>query len=138
MPLDDERRWYRYHRLFADFLRSRAGAADPDRVRRLHRAASGWHPEHGTLSAAIAHALAGGDAEHAAGLVELALPGARRRRDDVRLRTWLTPCPTPSGGTPCWRQMVPARLSEGDLDGAERLARRSATPRWAGPQPLRP
>ena len=122
VPLDDERTWFRYHHLFADALRSRARAADPDRVRRLHRAASGWHTAHGTLAAAVDHALAGGDAEHAAGLVELALPGARRRRDDVRLRTWLNALPDAvlSGSALLATQMVPARLSEGDLDGAER------------------
>ena len=38
VPLDDQRRWWRYHHLFADALRSRSTAQDPDRVRRLHRA----------------------------------------------------------------------------------------------------
>ena len=121
VPLDDERTWFRYHHLFADALRARS-RADSDRVGRLHRAAADWHAEHGTLSVAVDHALAGGDAEHAADLVEVALPGARRRREDMRLRTWLNALPEAvlSSRALLATQMVPARLSEGDLDGAER------------------
>ena len=33
VPLDDERRWYRYHHLFADLLRSRLERSQPDQVR---------------------------------------------------------------------------------------------------------
>ena len=42
VPLDDERRWYRYHHLFADALRARLAARHPDRVAELHAAASRW------------------------------------------------------------------------------------------------
>ena len=122
VPLDDERTWFRYHHLFADALRSRARATNPDRVRRLHRAAADWHERHGVLAVAVDHALAAGDPGHVADLVELALPGARRRREDVRLRTWLNALPDDvlSGRALLATQMVPARLSAGDLDGAER------------------
>jgi LuxR family maltose regulon positive regulatory protein len=119
--LDDQRRWYRYHHLFADALRARLQAENPARVPTLHRAASDWHAEHGTLADAIRHALAAVDVEQAADLLELALSGARQRRDDRTLRDWLNALPDdvlrsrPLLAT----QMVPARLSEGDLDGAE-------------------
>jgi len=136
VPLDDERRWFRYHHLFADALRAKIGAEDPGRVLRLHRAASDWHAEHGTLADAISQAVAAGDPEHVADLVELALPGARRERQDLALRTWLTNLPDDvlRGHALLATQMVPARLSEGDLDGAERWlddgddALRRATP----------
>ena len=42
VPLDDERRWYRYHHLFADALRARLAARHADRVAELHAAASRW------------------------------------------------------------------------------------------------
>ena len=58
VPLDDERRWYRYHHLFADALRARLAAEQPDRVRGLHRAAARWYAEHGRPDHAIAHAVA--------------------------------------------------------------------------------
>ena len=122
IPLDDQREWYRYHHLFADALRARLQAEDPARVHGLHRVASDWHAEHGTLGDAIRHALAGPDVEHAADLLELALSGARQRRDDRTLRGWLNALPDEvlRRRALLATQMITARLSEGDLDGAER------------------
>ena len=80
VPLDDQRRWYRYHHLFADALQARLAAVAPDRVHGLHRAAARWYAEHGTPDHAITHAVAGRDFENAADLIERALPeGARSR-----------------------------------------------------------
>ena len=119
VPLDDDRRWYRYHHLFADALRARLQARHPDRVPALHRAASRWHADHGELADAVAHALAGGDTEGAADLVELALPDLRQRRQDRTLRAWLRELPD---DVVCRRPLLGAfrawtYLSDGDLDG---------------------
>ena len=121
IPLDDQRQWFRYHHLFADALRARLVAESPERVRSLHRAASDWHAEHGTLTDAISHARPAGDAEHVADLLELALPEARQRRQDRTLRDWLNALPDDvlRGRALLAAQMGPARLSEGDLDGAD-------------------
>jgi LuxR family maltose regulon positive regulatory protein len=121
-PLDDQRQWYRYHQLFADALRARLQADNPGRVRALHRSASDWHAEHGTLADAIRHALAAVDVEQAADLLELALSEARQRRQDRTLRDWLNALPDDvlRSRALLATQMMPARLSEGDLDGAER------------------
>ncbi len=121
IPLDDQRGWYRYHHLFADALRARLQAEDPARVNGLQRAASDWHAENGTLADAIRHALAGADVEQAADLLELALSGARQQRDDRTLRGWLNALPDDvlRGRALLATQMITARLSEGDLDGAE-------------------
>jgi LuxR family transcriptional regulator, maltose regulon positive regulatory protein len=121
VPLDDRREWYRYHHLFADMLRSRLLSRHPDRASALHRAASGWYAESGNLPAAIAHALAGGDHERAADLIELALPGVRKRRENGALRNWLWALPEDVVRR---RAILAAclawtRLSEGDLDGAD-------------------
>lgn len=65
-PLDDERRWYRYHALFAGFLRSwleREGKGD---ITQLHRSAALWHLENDEPVAAVRHAILGGNAEMAA------------------------------------------------------------------------
>ena len=56
VPLDDERRWYRYHHLFADALRARLAARHADRVGELHAAASRWLAENGLLADAVRHA----------------------------------------------------------------------------------
>jgi LuxR family maltose regulon positive regulatory protein len=70
VPLDGNRRWYRYHRLFADLLRHRLQQARPDRVPTLHRRASQWYGENGFLADAVEHALAAEDFERVADLVE--------------------------------------------------------------------
>ena len=43
VPLDDRRRWYRYHHLFADVLQARLLDEQPDLVAELHRRASDWY-----------------------------------------------------------------------------------------------
>lgn len=71
VPLDDERRWYRYHHLFAEvlraFLRRQEGK---DVVDDLHRRASCWYEDHGEPDQAFGHAAAGQDYERAARLIE--------------------------------------------------------------------
>jgi LuxR family maltose regulon positive regulatory protein len=50
VPLDDERRWYRYHGLFADLLKKTlAQHSSAKEVRELHRRASRWHQDEGSL-----------------------------------------------------------------------------------------
>jgi LuxR family maltose regulon positive regulatory protein len=93
VPLDDSRRWYRYHHLFADVLLTHLLDDQPDDVPDLHRRASGWYEQHGEPSQAIRHALAAGDVERAAGLVELAMPALRRSRQETTIRGWLDAIP---------------------------------------------
>ena len=81
VPLDDQRRWYRYHHLFGDLLRSRL-LDEHDDVADLHRRASGWHDQAGEPVPAVRHALAAGDLDRAADLVELAVPELRRNRQE--------------------------------------------------------
>ncbi len=69
-PLDDEREWFRYHHLFADYLRRRLERDHPERVPRLHRRASNWFSEHELVSEAVTHALAAGATSRAVDLVE--------------------------------------------------------------------
>jgi LuxR family maltose regulon positive regulatory protein len=89
VPLDDRRRWYRYHHLFADMLQARLLDEQADLVPDLHRRASVWYEQNGEQSVAIGHALAAGDFERAAGLVELAIPALRRGRQEATVRGWL-------------------------------------------------
>ncbi|MDG3015623.1 protein kinase domain-containing protein [Speluncibacter jeojiensis] len=68
-PVDADRSWFRYHHLFAQFLRRRLEREDPERLRRLHRTAADWFAANGHLSEAVDHALAAGDEDLAAELV---------------------------------------------------------------------
>jgi LuxR family maltose regulon positive regulatory protein len=71
VPLDDERRWYRYHHLFVDVLRGMLqSASQPDQIAGLHSRASDWYGQHGFVADAYGHALQAGNHEGAAQIVE--------------------------------------------------------------------
>ncbi len=57
-PLDDQRRWFRFHHLFAQLLRVELERREPGLAAQLHRRAYEWHSEFGTTDEAIHHALA--------------------------------------------------------------------------------
>ena len=68
--LDGERRWFRYHHLFADFLRRRLAASPELSARDLHLAASEWFAGQGLIEEAVGHALSAGAPERALALIE--------------------------------------------------------------------
>ncbi len=77
VPLDNERRWYRYHQLFAELLRQRlhqsiaSSTGDAEsQVNELHIRASLWYEDHGLEIEAFHHAVAAHDVERAERLVE--------------------------------------------------------------------
>ncbi len=76
VPLDSERRWYRYHHLFGDLLRRRLGK--PPELPDYHLRASEWYEANNDLAEAFNHALATGDFERAARLAEAAWPDMER------------------------------------------------------------
>ncbi|UCD97816.1 MAG: hypothetical protein JSV42_12715, partial [Chloroflexota bacterium] len=69
-PLDEKRRWYRYHRLFSDLLRNELKRSQPELIPELHRRASRWHEGNGDIQSAIDHALQVSDLSQAARLIE--------------------------------------------------------------------
>ncbi len=93
VPLDDRRRWYRYHHLFADVLQARLLDEQPDQVPDLHQRASAWYQQNGEPAVAIGHALAAGDFERAADLAELEIPAMSRTRQEAMVRGWLEVIP---------------------------------------------
>lgn len=70
LPMDHERRWYRYHGIFREFLRGRLREEAPDREIDLHRRAAAWYRDHGDAVAAADYLLRIGDAGAAAALVD--------------------------------------------------------------------
>ncbi len=76
VPLDNERRWYRYHHLFGELLRQRLG--NPHELPEYHLRASAWYEANADLEQAISHALAAKDFEQAARLAEMAWPSTFR------------------------------------------------------------
>ena len=57
IPLDDQRRWFRFHHLFAQILRVELERREPALVPELHRRAFEWHVASGTTDEAIHHAV---------------------------------------------------------------------------------
>jgi LuxR family transcriptional regulator, maltose regulon positive regulatory protein len=71
IPLDNERRWYRYHHLFADLLRRKLQSDSfLTKVSELHSRASAWYEENALNIEAFHHAAAAHDVERAARLLE--------------------------------------------------------------------
>jgi LuxR family transcriptional regulator, maltose regulon positive regulatory protein len=93
VPLDGQRRWWRYHHLFADLLRARLVRAHPERVAELHHAAAAWCERHGLVDEAIGHALAAGDEVWAAGLVERHFDALLRRAEGATVDRWVEALP---------------------------------------------
>jgi LuxR family maltose regulon positive regulatory protein len=93
VSLDTRRVWYRYHHLFADVLRARLLAERADQVPELHQRASDWYAAHDLVEDAVRHALAAEDFRRAAYLMEEALPGLTRGRQDTLLLGWVRSLP---------------------------------------------
>jgi LuxR family transcriptional regulator, maltose regulon positive regulatory protein len=72
VPLDNERRWYRYHHLFADLLRQRLHQRTDSsaEIAELHIRASKWYEDNGLEIEAFQHAAAANDLERAERLME--------------------------------------------------------------------
>jgi LuxR family maltose regulon positive regulatory protein len=90
VPLDDQREWYRYHHLFADFLRTEL---DAETQALLHARASRWLVAHNLLPEAVKHALASGDLDQAADVITLASAEAFRTGSLATLQGWLDALP---------------------------------------------
>jgi LuxR family maltose regulon positive regulatory protein len=88
--LDDERRWYRYHTLFADFLRTEA--PEPEQ-RALHHKARAWYEAHGFVAEAIKHALAAHDLAEAARLIRDSFEAMAQVGEFTTLLGWLNTLP---------------------------------------------
>ena len=93
IPLDNERRWYRYHHLFADLLHQRLRQTQPDWIERLHHRASEWYKRNGFIDEAIDHALRAEDFERATYLLEEHIDEIWQRGEQIRLRRWQAALP---------------------------------------------
>ena len=70
IPLDEGRRWYRFHHLFAAVARAELEVEHPRRVPVLHARAAQWFRQHDFVDEAVAHALAAGSVDDVAALVQ--------------------------------------------------------------------
>ncbi len=101
VPLDNERRWYRYHPLFADLLRQRlhqittsSPGDEGDGAAALHMRASQWFEDHGLEIEAFHHAVAANDVERAERLIEGKGMPLHFRGAMISVLNWLESLPT--------------------------------------------
>jgi LuxR family maltose regulon positive regulatory protein len=87
-------RWYRYHPLLTDYLRTRLSARDPERYRQLHGRAFDWLMAHGFAEEAIEHGLQAERYEAVATLLETQVDDILWRHGRaVTLHGWLSRLP---------------------------------------------
>ena len=123
IALDDDRRWYRYHHLFRDFLRTRLQRESPERVSELHRRAAAWYEQNDLTSEAVGHALAAEDYERAADLVERVIGEMWFRGEVMTLLGWLESLPEEAKRRRprLLLEHATARMWVGRLEGVEAL-----------------
>jgi LuxR family maltose regulon positive regulatory protein len=86
-PLDEHRRWYRYHHILRDLLRTELERREPASVPELSRRAGHWCDANGLPEMAIGYAMAAGDADRVASIVlRRALPLYRSGRTATLMR----------------------------------------------------
>ena len=137
VPLDDDRRWWRYHHLFAELLRLELERRYPGRATELHRRAADWYERHGSIDEAIGHAVAAGDTDRSVRLIERHADELLFRREEATLRRHMADLP--SGAT---RRVLVAQARTaayaGRLGEADRLLDAAAVATAAAEAPFEP
>jgi len=94
VPLDHERKWYRYHHLFAELLRHCLNRAEPERVLEYHRRAAQWYKQQGFAAEAIEYAIAAREVHWAVELIEQEIRATNPQVESAaRLLAWLKALP---------------------------------------------
>ena len=128
VPLDNERRWYRYHRLFADLLRQRlhqnissSTGDDGMSMKELHIRASVWYEENGLEIEAFHHAVASNDIKHATRLMEGGGMPLHFRGAVTPVLSWLQSLPTTvlDAKPSLWVMYASALSMTGQISGVE-------------------
>jgi LuxR family maltose regulon positive regulatory protein len=90
VPLDDARRWFRYHHLFGQMLRGELRRSEPGMVPTLHERASAWHRRSGATDEAISHAYAAGDIAGVVSLIAKRWYAYAASGQVATVRSWLS------------------------------------------------
>lgn len=122
VPLDNERRWYRYHHLLSDLLRQRLGQSlTHAAVAEDHIRASTWYEQNGLLFEAFGHATAANDIERAERLTESKQLPLHFRGVSMAVLDWLSALPkTVLDARPLlWVKAATLALLAGQTTGVE-------------------
>ncbi len=92
--LDRSRTWFRYHHLFADYLRTRMREQSAERTRTICLRASAWFDRNGLPHEAVRYAFEGRDLERAADLVaQFSGELVQHRGEHATLLHWIARLP---------------------------------------------
>ncbi len=143
VPLDRQRVWYRYHRLFRELLLRDLEETEPELVSVLHRRAADWHEARGDAESALEHARQAGDLDRVARIVAAIAPSVYHNGRIARVEQWLSyfdeaalaryPAVALHGG---WIHALRGRSDEADR--YLRIAETGTTARRNGARALRP
>jgi LuxR family maltose regulon positive regulatory protein len=123
VPLDSQRRWYRYHHLFAELLRSRLDDTQHDQVPALHQQASAWYEACGLIAEAMHHSLVAGDVARFARLVGGNALAMLEHGELATIKSWLEALPDAAVHDEPWLSVAQAWMLafSGQSDAAEPL-----------------
>jgi LuxR family maltose regulon positive regulatory protein len=94
ISLDSQRRWYRYHPLFAEALRSMLERSDPEAIEVVHRRACAWFVKQGDTGNAIHHAIQARDWSQVADLIEAEMQTpCRKKGEESTVQRWIGQLP---------------------------------------------
>ena len=93
IPLDEERRWYRYHHLFADLLQQRLKSSPEINIQDIHIRARNWFSKHGMEKDALRHSLIAEDFEEAAKLINRLSMEAVQKGEYRTVSDWINSLP---------------------------------------------
>ena len=93
IPMDDQRKWYRYHHLFGTLLVGRLKERFPDQISDLHLRASFWFGTNGEVWDSVRHAFSAGDVERVAQVAEVNVLAILERGELGILIRWLEEIP---------------------------------------------
>ena len=94
VSLDNERRWYRYHRLFGNLLRQRLEQSQtPEDIAQYHICAGEWHEKNGDKTEAFRHLIAARDFSRAARLAETSWQGMNQSSQSAAWLGWVKQLP---------------------------------------------
>ena len=95
LPLDDNREWFRYHPIFADFLQEELNRRHPDQIAALHGRAAQWYLAHDLPEQSLQHAIAGADADTAIQVFDEYLNVKLNSGEPGVVKRWLELLPEP-------------------------------------------
>jgi LuxR family maltose regulon positive regulatory protein len=92
-PLDHERKWFRFHPLFSEFLQDRLTRHSPDELPKIHQRAADWFSKQGFIVEAINHAVSAGNVDQSTDLIADQIKPLLVRGETSRLIRWIEEIP---------------------------------------------